>query len=355
MLQQEAYIASYTDEEDGGLYAYDVTIDDAEVGMERRSVTVLEDDPSFLATHPSREYLYVVHEVQDGGVTAFRRERDGSLVRLNRVPSGAGGPCHCSVHPSGDYLFVAHYTGGAVSAIPIGNDGRLAAPSDTVHHEGSGAHPERQAEPHPHSITPGPNGRFLYVPDLGTDEIVVYELEEEDGTLSRTGATSARAGAGPRHLAFQPGADVVHVVNELDSTVSTFEWTPETGDISSTATVSTVPDGYDGDNFPADIHAHPSGRWVYGSNRGHDSIVVFDAERDSGTLTPVDYPSTSGEWPRHFAIDVSGRVVFVENRRSDEVVAVRIDGNAGALEPAGSTVEVPSPVCLCCLPVQSAD
>lgn len=355
MPRQDAYIGTYTDQGGEGLYVCEVTVDDGGVGIARRTVTELADDPSFLAVHPGREYLYVVHEVEDGAVTALRREDDGSLARLNRVPSGAGGPCHCSVHPSGDYLLVAHYTGGAVSVLPIRDDGELAAPTDTVAHEGSSVHPERQNGPHPHSITPGPNGRFLYVPDLGTDEIVVYELDGDDGTLSRAGATSTRAGAGPRHLAFHPDAEVVYVVNELDSTASAFEWTPETGGLSRVATVATVPDDHDGDNFPADVHVHPSGRWVYASNRGHDSIVAFEVEEDGGTLAVVGHQSTEGEWPRNFAIDASGRFLFAENQRSDDVVAFGIDEDTGALDPAGATVQVPAPACMECLPALRED
>ncbi|HET7322866.1 MAG TPA: lactonase family protein [Halococcus sp.] len=352
-MPQQAYIGTYTDGTSEGLYTYDVTVQNEELAMQRRAVTPLEDNPSFLAVHPSDEYLYAIHEVEDGGVTAFRREDDGSLNCLNRVPSGAGGPCHCSVHPSGEYLFVAHYAGGAVSALPIGSDGSLSRPSDIVHHEGSGVHPERQTHAHPHSITPGPNGHYLYVPDLGTDDIVSYEFD--NGTLIPAETTSVSAGAGPRHLDFHPNERVAYVINELDSTVAVFGWSPETGTLDELAALSTLPTEYQGSNTAADIHVHPSGNWVYGSNRGHDSIITFRVDEDGRDLTAIDHQSTDGEGPRNFALDTSGQVLFAENQYSDTIVAFRIDDETGMLESTGLTVQVPSPVCLYCLPVCDTD
>lgn len=350
MPGQNVYVATDTDEGGKGLAVYDLAIDDHEVGLERRGGVRLDDGPSFLAAHPDRELLYVVHEVEAGAVTALRRGRDGSLTRVNRVPSGAGGPCHCSVHPSGDFLFVAHYTGGAVSVLPIEDDGRLAPPIDTLVHEGASVHPERQTGPHPHSITPGPRGRYLYVPDLGTDEVVVYEFDE--GSLDPAGTTPTRAGAGPRHLAFHPDRHVAAVTNELDSTVSTFAWTPGTGELSRADTVSTVPPDHDADNYPGEIAVHPSGRWAFVSNRGHDSIAVFAVDGDDGSLERVGLESTGGTWPRHFTHDATGELLLVGNRRSDTVVTFRFDEETGSIQHAGLTVEVPGPRCLCCLPAR---
>lgn len=350
MRQQQAYVGTYTDGDSEGIYTYDVTVHD-DVEMQRRSVTRLDDNPSFLAVHPSSEYLYAVHEVQDGGVTALQRNDDGSLSPLNRVPSGAGGPCHCSVHPSGEYLFVAHYTGGAVSALPIESDGRITRPSDTVHHQGASVHPERQVEAHPHSVTPGPNGRYLYVPDLGTDEIVTYEFDA--GRLDRVDTTPVHTGAGPRHLTFHPNERAAYVINELDSTITGFEWTPESGLLDEIVTISTLPEDYEGENTTADIHVHPSGKWVYGSNRGHDSIVAFDVESDSGRLTTIGHQSTGGKAPRNFALDASGRLLFAENQDSNTIVALGIDNETGALVPTELVEQVPAPVCMHCLPARA--
>lgn len=263
MSEQVAYVGTYTDKESEGIYTYHIDIKD-DVTIRSETVTQIGDNPSFLAVHPSGEFLYAVHDVEDGRVTAFRRDTDGSLRRLNQESSGASRPCHCSVHPSGEYLLIAHYTGGAVSTLPIRADGGVAPPAETHRHEGSSVHPERQTQPHPHSITPGPTGRHLYVPDLGTDEIVVYEFD--DGALERADAVSIDDGAGPRHLTFHPNEQFAYVINELDSTVTVLERT-DRGSLLERGTVSTLPPDYGGENITADIHVHPSGVWVYGSNR----------------------------------------------------------------------------------------
>jgi len=346
MSEQVAHVGTYTDEESEGIYTYRIDVED-DVSIRSETVTQLGDNPSFLAVHPSGEFLYAVQEVEDGRVTAFRRNADGSLSRLNQESSGASGPCHCSVHPSGEYLLVAHYTGGAVSILPIRADGEVAPPAEIHRHEGLSVHPERQTPPHPHSITPGPNGRHLYVPDLGTDEIVVYGFE--DGSLERTEAVSLDDGAGPRHLTFHPNEQFAYVINELDSTVTVLERT-DRGSLVERGTVSTLPADYHGENITADIHVHPSGEWVYGSNRGHDSIVTFAVDRDGGELMPVDYVHTGGEWPRNFALDATGQVLFAENQHSNTILAFRIEESTGEPIKTDTVVENPAPTCMLCLP-----
>lgn len=346
-MRQHAFVGTYTDGDSDGIYHLDVSTEEAPQ-LERTGSTSVGDNPSFLALHPEKPVLYAVHEVEAGGASAFRIETDGetrTLSPLGRVESGAGGPCHCSVHPSGAFLFVAHYAGGAVSALPIGEDGALDAPSDVVHHEGSSRNPERQSAAHPHSITPDPEGRFLYVPDLGTDEVAIYEFDAENGLLDRVSGVDARAGAGPRHLAFHPDGEFLYLINELDSTVCAYERDPTTGELTEIDVQSTLPDGFDGENLTADIHVHSSGEWVYGSNRGHDSIAVFAVD-DDGALRPRGTVSTEGEWPRNFALDATGEVLFAENKNTDNIVSFRVDEETGGLEPTGSSVSVPQPVCL---------
>jgi 6-phosphogluconolactonase len=346
MNQQLAYVGTYTDGDSEGLYTYEVTVEDGGFDLQLHAVTPLQDNPSFLTVHPTDKYLYTVHEVEDGGVTAFRREDDGSLHRLNHEPSGAGGPCHCSVHPSGDYLLVAHYTDAVVSVLPIRDSGDVSPPSDTVHHNGSSIHSERQTQSHPHSITPGPKGRYLYVPDLGTDEIVVYELN--DGTLEHIESVPTQTGAGPRHIVFHPSGRFAYVINELNSTLTAFELTPEEPSLDNITAVSTLPETYNGNNAAADVHVHPSGQWVYGSNRGHDSIAVFAIDQDSGIPTTVDHQWTGGEWPRNFTLDATGGLLFAENQRSNSIVGFRISETTGTLERTNDTVDLPAPVCMCC-------
>lgn len=336
---ERAYVGTYTD----GLYEVRLGRSEGESPGRVRRVEV-GDSPSFLDVHPNESSLYAVHEVSTGSASTLRIDEDGAIRPANRVETGAGAPCHCSVHPSGEWLLVAHYTGGAVSVLPITDGGELGEPTDVVAHDGSSVDPERQNAPHPHSITPGPNGRFAYVPDLGTDEVVVYELAD-GGTLERASTVDVAPGAGPRHLDFHPSGEFAFLITELDSTVVTFRWDAETGGLEQVDTVSTLPADWDDENYPADVHVHPSGRWVYGSNRGHDSIVVFDVDERTGELDAVDHESTRGEWPRHFTLDPSGEYLFAANQHSDSIVAFRVDGETGALTATGEELEIPEPVC----------
>jgi len=313
--------------------------------MRRSGVTSFEQNPTFLAVHPEEPYLFVVHEVADGNVTSFRIDDDGTLSKVNTQSSGSSGPCHCSVHPSGKFLIVAHYTGAAVSVLPIGIDGQLEAVSDVAFHQGSGPVSDRQSQAHPHSATPGPNGKFLYVPDLGTDKVVVYEFDSNVGSLERIGCTAIQPGAGPRHLTFHPSEPEVYLINELDSTVSAYQWDEHTGELTTIDTKSTVPTEFEGHNLTSEIRVHPSGNWLYGANRGHDSIAVFDI-RDNRTLTFVETVSTGGTWPRHFTLDPQGGVLFAENKNSNSIVAFRINEFSGRLHWADTTLEVPEPVCM---------
>ncbi|MFB6152565.1 MAG: lactonase family protein [Haloarculaceae archaeon] len=346
-MTRTAFVGTYTEGDSDGIYHLEVSGGD-DPALDRTGVTAVEDNPSFLAAHPTEPVRYAVHEVAGGGATAFRVESDGSeteLTNLGRVESGADGPCHCSVHPAGDHLLVAHYTGAAVSVLPVDADGALGDPTHVVERAGSSEHPERQTQAHPHSVTPGPDGRYVYVPDLGTDEVVVYALDADAGRLNRAGSVDARSGAGPRHLDFGPDGRFAYVINELDSTLTAYERDPGTGALDPIDTASTLPDGFDGDNVTADVHVHPSGEWVYGSNRGHDSVAVFGIESD-GTLDPRGTVPTGGAWPRNFALAPDGRALFAENMHSDEVVAFRVDERTGDLEPAGAAVDVPDPCCL---------
>lgn len=313
------------------------------------------ENPSFLTLHPSGNYLYAVNEVGDfggkasGAVSAFAIDRaSGALAFLNQEPTDGAAPCHLSVDATGHYLLTANYTGGSVAVHPIGPDGRLGKMSDFVQHHGSSINPQRQQEPHAHSFTISADNRFAYAADLGLDKVVIYALDSEQGKLTPAAQPWVRVhpGAGPRHFDFHPGGRYAYVINELDSTVTTFAYEAASGRLAELQTVSTLPAGFAGRSHCADIHVHPSGNFVYGSNRGHDSIAIFAVDQNSGLLTAVGHESTQGKIPRNFAIDPTGAFLLAANQNSDNIVVFRIDQQTGKLTPTGYSVETPTPVCL---------
>jgi 6-phosphogluconolactonase len=250
------------------------------------------------------------------------------------------------VDRGGRHALVANYTGGTVAMLPVLADGALGEATATVRHEGSGTETARQSAPHPHCIVPDPANRFALVADLGIDRVVVYRLDADGGRLTRAAEGVLRPGAGPRHLAFGRDGRVVYVANELDSTVTAFRYDPETGALTAMRTVPASAGGAAARNYPADLHVHPSGRFVYVSNRGHDAIGVFAVDARTGELTPASQTPTGGSWPRNFGIEPDGRLLLVANQRGDSVVSFRVSDETGALTPTGHRVEIPSPVCI---------
>jgi 6-phosphogluconolactonase len=337
------FACASTDDERGGIYGCDL---DASSGRLDLGGQAPVPGAMYLAVGPDGGYLYAVSSEGESDIRTFRIDDDsGGLTELNRQSEGVEGPAYVSVDGRGRYVFVANYFGGSVSAFPVEADGRLGAPTDTVEHEGSSVDGNRQTEPHPHSIVPGPADRYVYAPDLGTDRIEIYEVDNE-GHLRPADAPPAELhpGAGPRHLTFHPDEAVAYVINELNATITTFEHDPGTGALDAVETVETLPSAYDGDNLCADIHVHPSGDYLYGSNRGHDSIAVFEVD-EAGGLEPVGHATDGIDWPRHFAIDPTGSILLVENQHGDSIVTFEIDGATGELTPTGHRVDVPAPLC----------
>jgi 6-phosphogluconolactonase len=253
-----------------------------------------------------------------------------------------------SVDHAGRNVLVANYGGGSVSVLPIGDDGRLGEATAFIQHEGSSVDPRRQTAPHAHSINVDPDNRFAFVADLGLDRVMIYRFDSQQGTLAANDPpwASVAPGAGPRHFAFQPGGRFAYVINELQSTVTAFAYDAARGALQEIQTLPTLPDDFSGSNTTAEIQVHPSGRFLYGSNRGHDSIAVYAIDADSGRLRFVEHESTQGDLPRNFGIDPSGRFLLAANQGSDSVVVFRIDGATGALTPTGQSIEVASPVCV---------
>lgn len=319
-------------------------------------------NPSFLAIHPTRQFLYAVDEIGDfggkraGAVTAFALDpKTGELTRLNQQSTVGAGPCHLVVDTKGHNVLVANYGGGSACVLPIGPDGRLGSATSFNQHLGSSANPQRQEGPHAHSINLDPEGRFAAVADLGLDQVRVYRFDDQRGALTPNDPAFAKLppGAGPRHFAFHPRAPFAYVINELNSTVTAFGYDSQKGVLTPLQTASTVPDGFQGQNYPADVQVHPSGRFLYGSNRGHDSIAAFTIDPASGKLTSQGQQSEGIKVPRGFGIDPTGTFLLVGNQDGDSVVTFRIDPETGVLKPTGQKAEIPKPVCVKFVPIAS--
>ncbi len=311
-------------------------------------------NPSFLAMHPNGSALYAVNETDkfngkaSGGVTAFSvAASTGALTRLGAQSSEGTGPCYVSVDKAGRAVLVANYDGGSVALLPIQPGGGVGAATSVIKHTGRGPVTDRQGEPHAHCIVTDPSNRFALAADLGADRVFVYRLGGDGKSLQHVDGGDAvmRPGAGPRHIAFHPSAPIAFVSCELDSTVTALRFDAEKGALTVLDTQSTLPAGWKGENYPADIHVAPSGRTVYVSNRGHNSIAALSIS-DAGTLSLKQTVSTEGDWPRNFTLDPSGRWVLVANQKSNSIVVFARDAKSSRLTPARQRLELPSPVCL---------
>jgi 6-phosphogluconolactonase len=349
------YFGTYTGEKSKGVYLS--RLDLASGALTPPELAGVTASPSFLAVHPSQNFLYAVNEIgnfqgkESGSVTAFAIDRKtGRLTALNQQPSVGGGPAHLIVDKTGRNVLVANYGGGSIAVVPIGTDGALKPPSAFIQHTGASVNPQRQKGPHAHSINVDPANRFAYVADLGLDKVLVYRFDADKGSLvaSDPPFASVEPGAGPRHFAVHPNGRFAYVINEIRVTVTAFRRDIDRGSLTELQTISTLPPGQavEPGYSTADVQVHPSGRFLYGSNRGHDSIVVFAIDETSGRLTHVENRPTEGSTPRGFGIDPSGSYLLAANQRSDSVVVFRIDRQTGRLTPTGHTVDVGAPVCV---------
>jgi 6-phosphogluconolactonase len=348
------YVGTYT-EGTGSDGVYLLRMDPRSGKLRRVGSVEAGASPSFLAIHPNGHVLYAVNELEThngrstGAVSAFSIATDtGALTRRNEQPSEGGAPCFVSVDRSGRVVLVANYAGGSIALLPIQSDGSLAAATHVAHHTGSGPNVERQSAPHAHCIVPDPSNRFVLAADLGADRVFVYRLDLDNKSLHHIegGDAVMRAGSGPRHVAFHPTLPLVFVANELDSTVATLRFDAERGALSTLDARSTIPAGWTGTNYPADIHVASSGRTLYVSNRGHNSLAVFSVAESTGALALEQVVSTDGDWPRNFSLDPTGRWLLVANQRSDSVIVFARDQASGRLTPTRERIALPSPVCL---------
>jgi 6-phosphogluconolactonase len=330
-----ALLGTFTEAGTDGLYA--VRVDD-----EGRVDTVDAVDgganPSFFAFHPEEALVYAANNTETGGVTTLRLDpASGELTTLGHATIGESGPCYCTVDADGEYLVTANGSGGSVALLPVSGPD-VGEPTDVVDHAAS---PD---DAHPHCVVFGPEGRFVYVPDRNTDELLAYELDREAGRL-RPGPdpVTLDPGSGPRHLDVHPNGRWLYLINERESTLVAFERDPETGALDRIGTEETLPDAFDGENYPADVHVHPAGQWVYASNRGHDSVARFELDEE-GRPRFAGAVSTRGEWPRNFALGPRGDLLIAENQHTEDVVPFTLDGD-GRPQATGHAAAFPTPVC----------
>ena len=346
------YFGTYTGAKSKGIYVS--RFDSATGRLTDPELAVATASPSFLALHPTGRFLYAAGETsilsgkRAGAVAAFSlNAQTGRLTLLNRQPSGGEGPCHVAVDQSGKCLLVANYGNGSIAALPIQADGALGEPGAIIQHHGSSVNPARQAGPHAHFIIPDPANRFALTCDLGLDQVLVYRLDPAKSALVPNDPPFApvKPGSGPRHLAFHPSGRFVFLISEMGSTLTAFNYDAKHGALKELQTVSTLPEAFAGKSFCAEVQVHPSGKFVYGSNRGDDSLAVFSFDASKGKLAYVEHQPTQGKIPRHFAFDPTGKWLLVENQDSGNVVVFRVDAKTGRLSATGQTVSVGSPVC----------
>jgi len=341
------YVGTYTAEGAEGIYLCDLDTRSGEIRLEKTFTGM--QNPSFIKLSPDKEYLYAVSETargdgKTGYVNAYRVEKNKDLTLLNAQESGGDNPCHVDVSNDGKFVVVSNYHSGTYSLLRVKNDGSLASAEETIRNEGSGPNKARQAEPHAHSAQFSPFSNAIFNADLGTDQLNIVHLE--NGRLVQQGQAFVKlaSGSGPRHFEFHPNGKVIYVINELNSTVSVLEkegavWTV-------VQNISTLPAGFDGESYCADIHISSDGRFLYGSNRGHNSIAVFSIDSDDASLKFQNTVSVEGNWPRNFGISPDGEWMLVANKKSNNISVFSIDKKSGSITYSGQEIELPSPVCV---------
>jgi 6-phosphogluconolactonase len=348
------YIGTYTQGDSEGIYQFDFDPATGRVGKARLAGQAA--NPPFLAIHPNGKMLYSVGEMtgadgtKQGALNAFAIHATTGNLMLVSVQSSRGvGPCHVTVDRSGRFTVVTNYRSGSVAALPILDDGRLGPAATFVQHAGSSINRDRQEGPHAHSVNLDLTNRFAIVCDLGLDQVLVYRFDSDRGTLQPNDPPAANIspGSGPRHFAFHPTGRFGYVINELASTVTAFTWDATSGTLSEIQTISTLPEGMvDPNNSTAEVQVHPNGRFLYGSNRGHDSIAMFVIDPSSGRLTSLGQQPSGGQFPRNFGIDPTGNWLLAAHQHSHTVCVFEIEVTTGILRPTDQVVEVPSPVCV---------
>jgi len=346
------YIGTYTGPKSQGIYVS--RFDPLNGSLSSPQLAAELKNTSFLAVAPTGKYLYAVEEVGEsadkstGYVVALRiRDESGKLEVLNKKTSGGSGPCHLAFDAARKCVLTANYGSGSISVLPVNSDGSLGEPSATIQHQGSSVNPERQTGPHAHFISTDPASRFVLACDLGLDKVLVYRLEPSTLllTLNDPPSISMRPGSGPRHLVFHPNGRFVYVINEMRSTLTVCSYDPLKGALTALQSVSTLPPSFKGHNTCAEVQVHPSGKFLYASNRGHDSLAIFSIEPDSALLTSLGHQFVEGKTPRHFTLDPTGAWLLAGNQDSNNIMVFRVDTGTGKLTPTGNPIELGSPAC----------
>ena len=351
---QQLLIGTYTKKEghvDGkaeGVYIYDFNLENGSI--EQKGVIPGLINPSFLTISSDGKSVYVVNETgpdvdTTASITAFSRNIEtGELSKLNEQPTFSFAPCHVSIDHSGQYVMVANYIGGIIAIYPRKDDGSLGVATDIVRLEGSGSHAEQESS-HPHCILSSPDNKYIYVPDKGTDKVMAFQLQDGQLIAAQPAFANVQTGAGPRHISFHPREAYAYLINELDASINAFQYYAATGRLEEIQRISTLPSDYSGFNACADIHLTPNGKFLYGSNRGHNSIAIYRVDQQSGKLTLMGHESTRGDFPRNFMIDNSGRWLLVANQNSDNIAIFEIDQETGLLN-FEQEIDCKTPVCI---------
>lgn len=331
-----------------GIYRLNIA-EDGSLAVDETVAEVI--NPSFVAISGDKKNLYSVSELGRGNeptgyVHAFTVNEDLSLTFIAKYPTNAKSPAHVSLDATGKFVFVANYQGGVAMVYTRNEDGSLQF-SQQLDHTGSGPN-QSQSSSHTHMVKVSPDNDYLFIPDLGSDKIWSYRINHETGSVSKTMQEfgTVAAGSGPRHMDFHPTKNIAYVMNELNSTVSVFDYDPETGDLTEVQTITTIPSSFSGSNSTADIHVHPHGKFLYGSNRGHNSIVSYSIDEESGQLSSLAHTSVEGEFPRNFAISPTGETVYVANQNTNNITVFDLDVATGALSFTGESISVGTPVCI---------
>jgi 6-phosphogluconolactonase len=347
------YVGTYTSAVSKGIYAW--RMDNATGALTNLGLVAETPNPTYIEIAPNNRFLYAVNEMDTfegkpaGAVSAFSIDAaTGKLTFLNQQTSGGAGPCHLTLDRGGKNVLVANYGGGSIESIAVQPDGHLGAPTAFFQNSGKGVRRDRQEGPHAHCMALDPANHFAFACDLGLDKVFTYRFDATDGKLtpSQPAFTHTIPAAGPRHLVFHPDGKQAYVINELNSTIARFSYDPATGVLNQLQTVPLLPADFTGASTAAEIAVHPSGKFLYGSNRGDDSIAVFGVDAATGNLTFLQRVSTQGKTPRDFTIDPSGKLLFAANQNTGNIVLFNLDPATGKLTPSGKVLECPAPVCV---------